>query len=192
MSANIMSATDTHIAKIFHIHHNEKFYDEVINHFFEKHIRLIIAYFEFRNIIESPNVTFDELRANTKSSQFKDTIIEKYNVQYHVEKNACVRDIDVINYLIDFMNEGYCFGKQIMLTMNENKNANAHEHKYEKNVSDNTLTMTDGNDIHNAINKITTIARKYATSVNINSHKQMIQFIIDQVSMEIIKGIKGH
>lgn len=179
MSATTNTTNTINSMNSLHMHHNDRFYDEIINNFFEKHIRTSIGYFEFKNIIESPIISFDELKRIVKESHFKDITIEKYNVQYHIESVACIRDADAINYLIDFLEEGYYFGKKIMLAINENNNGN------------NMLIVSDNNNLYKAINKITTIGRKYSMSAKSKSHELIIQFMIDLVSSEIIKGIKG-
>jgi hypothetical protein len=146
--------------------------EKIINDFFEGHITKMIKYFQLSDMIESPIVLINHLNNSTKESCFKTQIISEYIKSHNMKKFANIRDIEIVDCMIDFVEETHKFSNELL--------------SFEECV--NIISCSNESSL---VETMITIQNKLIKGYQLNeSHKRNISFIFDMVICEIIKSIK--
>lgn len=138
-----------------------------IEYFFRENIEIVAGCLKLNDMIESPVILIEELETSIKDCSIKWQIINLYTKECNLIDHAYARDIEIINYLVDFVRAGYDIGTRIFPV--------------------NTDIDTVANDIQIISNK--SIECKSFQSLSL-SQKRIIKVVNIMTTCEIIKGIK--
>ena len=159
---------------------------DTVKLFIKDNVSRIFKYFQLNEIIESPVLLINSLRASVKESKFKTSIITEYVNCFSMTKFTGSRDIEIIEYLIDFAEEGFTFGENIAnknncdtKIINEITNIGSNS---ETIVRQSQGVMSDSK----GIMRTDTMGEKKSLS---KSHVRILSFVVELTANEIIRGI---